>query len=266
MEQLDGQTTIDHLLAPAQPAAPQPVQADPGQAAAPVAQGQEPPVQTPAPDPAQPAPPAATPDVRSPQTVPLPELLEQRHARQLAERENQLLRQQLQQFYEAQQRANQPQPQPIDPVSQPEAAYAALQQELARRDQMMEQMALHQRANTSEMIARSQHGDQIVDQAIDSAVKSGLNQHFMRQPDPYKALITWHKSQQIAQEIGNDPNAYRARIEAEVRAKILAEMKAGTPPPRNLPPSLASATKANSAPEIVQEASDFFKGMMNRKG
>lgn len=266
MEQLNEQTTIDHLLAPTQPVAPQPVQADPGQVAAQVAQGQEPAVQPPAPlDPAQLAP-AATPDVKPTPTVPLPELLETRHRAQLAEREAQLLRQQLQQFYEAQQRQQQPPPQPIDPVSQPEAAFALLQQQQATIAQQMQEMALHQRANTSEMLARSKHGDQVVDQAIDSAVKAGLNQHFLRQPDPYRALIDWHSSQRIAQEIGNDPNAYKQKIAAEVRAQILAEMRAGTPPPRNLPPSLASATKANTAPEIVQDAGDFFKGMMNRKG
>lgn len=174
---------------------------------------------------------------------------------------------QLHQLYEAQLRAQQPQPQPIDPNLDPGAAIHHLEQRLAQRDQQLQEMALHQRANTSEMLARGKHGDEVVDQAIESAIKSGLNQHFMRQPDPYRALIDWNNSQRIAQEIGNDPNAYKAKIAAEVRAQILHEMRTGTPPPRNLPPSLASATKANTAPEIVQEASDFFRQtMMNRKG
>lgn len=206
------------------------------------------------------------PEARPTPTVPLPELMEERRARQEAQRQAQYVQAQLHELLLAQQRAQQPQQQPIDPNLDPGAAIHALQRELAMRDQRASEDALNMRANTSEMLARREVGDQVVDQAIESAVKSGLNQHFMKQSDPYRALITWHNSQRIAQEIGNDPNAYKARIEAEVRAKVLAEMRAGTPPPRNLPPSLATATQAAITPQGQQDAGEFFKQMMNRKG
>lgn len=266
MEQpTDGQTAFAEIMG-APPAAP-PAPADPGQTAQPVVQPQVEAAQTPAVDPAAalaPAPQALEP--KATPTVPLPELMEERRARQEAQRQAAYVQGQLQQLLDAQRAAQQPAQPPIDPNLDPGAAFHALQQQLAQRDAALQEMAVHQRANTSEMLARSKHGDQVVDTAVEAALKSGLNRHFMAQPDPYRALIDWHNSQRVAQEIGNDPNAYRAKIEAEVRAKILAEMRAGTPPPRNLPPSLATATQAASAPQVVQEAGDFFKSMMNRKG
>ncbi len=178
----------------------------------------------------------------------------------MAEREAQHAREQLAQYQralEAQYRASQPQPQPIDPVAEPERFAAAVQHELARKDQQMQEMAIHQRANTSEMLARQKHGDQAVDQAIQAAIKTGLNRNFMQQSDPYRALMDWNNTQNVATQVGPDLNAYREKV----RQEIIAEMRAGRPAPQNLPPSLSTAANAATAVAPMQESKDFFNSL-----
>jgi hypothetical protein len=190
----------------------------------------------------------------------------------MAEREAQYAREQLAQYQralEAHQRAMQPQPQPIDPIAEPERAWAALQERNAALERQMQEQAVHQRANMSEMLARREHGPEKVDAAVQAAINAGLNRYFMQQPDPYSALMTWHNSQAIAQTVGTDLNAWKARHEAEVLAKYGikpgALPVATAPPaaaPQNLPPSLAGATRANLASPVEPSPSDFFNQMM----
>ena len=238
---------------------------------------------TPAPEPApqpavvdpvqaQPLAPAPQPQPAPTPTVPLPELLEQRHRAQMAEREAQYAREQLAQYQralEAQQRAMQPQPQPIDPVADPEGFARVVLERNAALERQMQEQAVHQRANMSEMLARREHGPEKVDAAVQAAINAGLNRNFMQQPDPYAALMTWHNSQAIAQTVGTDLNAWKARHEAEVLAKYGikpgALPVATAPPaaaPQNLPPSLAGATRANLASPVEPSPSDFFNQMM----
>ena len=246
-------TTIDHLFAPeSQPTPPD----QPSFQAPPVNTGQEP--QSPVVIP--PAPQLATqPDQpveqprEAPRTVPLSELIETRRRAQAAEQQSAQLMEALQRLSQPQQ----PQPQPIDPISDPEGAYHALRQE-------MQQSLLTMHLDSSERQARVEYGHDVVDQALEAVTAAGYNQAFINRPDPYGELVTWYQGQRARQEIG-DPAAYRAKLEAEVRAKVLAEMKAGATVPPNLPPSLSSATRANSAPDIVPEAGDFFKSMFARR-
>lgn len=247
-----GPTTINDLFAPATPT-PAPPAAPPE---APPAQTQPQPVVTAPPNPAAAeTPPVATPPAQPEpppvRQVPLSELLEERKRRQAAEEHAR----NYQQFFEAQRQSQQPQPQPIDPVVEPERAYAAMQAQ-------MHNMAVNTRANTSEMIIRGQFGDAAVDKAVQAAHAANMGEYFMSRPHPYGELMNWHKSQEMAREVGNDPAAYRQKIETEVRAKVLAELKAGANPPRNLPPSLSSATNAGSSHEVVPDGKDFFHQMM----
>lgn len=208
----------------------------------------------------QPAPEPAPPPARQ---VPLPELMEERHKRQMAEREREAARRELaivQQFMEGQRR--QPAPPPIDPVADPEGAYHALLQQQQMLASQQQEQALHQRANMSEMLARRDHGSEQVDAAVQAAIQAGLNRNFMAQPDPYAALLQWHKANQVASEVGTDLAAYKAKIAEEVRAQIIAEARAaGRPVPQNLPPSLSTATRAAVPVQQVQDAGDFFKSM-----
>jgi hypothetical protein len=46
-------------------------------------------------------------------------------------------------------------------------------------------------------------------------------------PNRYAEAVRWHERQVARAEIGDDPSAYKARLEAELRDKILAELGGG---------------------------------------
>lgn len=70
-------------------------------------------------------------------------------------------------------------------------------------------------------------------------------QRVVNSPNRYAAAAEWHKRQQAQAEIGNDPVAFRAKVEAEIRAKLEAEMNGGNgqarPAPGVTPSNLAGA-------------------------
>ena len=44
-------------------------------------------------------------------------------------------------------------------------------------------------------------------------------------PNRYAEAVRWHQRQVASAEIGDDPSAFKARVEAELREKILAELR-----------------------------------------
>jgi hypothetical protein len=199
---------------------------------------------------AQPAPPVSEQDAaRIDHRVPLSELLTEREKRKQDARlreeaiaEARQYKQQLQNMERRFQAQQQPAPTPPDPYLDPEGAFRFQQEQISWQNQ---QTIL----NTSEMLARSKHGDQVVDQALEAAKQSGAAQHFVNKPDPYRALVEWYSRAKAMQEIGPDPTAYRTKLEAEIRAKVLEEMKGGAPAAQQprFPGSLADATQTGQS-------------------
>ena len=52
-------------------------------------------------------------------------------------------------------------------------------------------------------------------------------QKVVSSPNRYAAAVQWHKRQQAQAEIGDDPAAYKAKLEAEIRERVLAEINGG---------------------------------------
>ncbi|MBA2690064.1 MAG: hypothetical protein H0U63_04610 [Burkholderiales bacterium] len=52
-------------------------------------------------------------------------------------------------------------------------------------------------------------------------------QKVVSSPNRYAAAVQWHKRQLAQAEIGDDPAAYRTKLEAEIREKVLAEVHGG---------------------------------------
>jgi hypothetical protein len=261
----DQDTSIQHLFNEPEPApAYEPANSEPN--------GHQPPPPEPndpystVEEPAQQAPVAngqqqAEPPQQSHQ-VPLAELVETRRRAQAAEEAHRESMRRIEQLEDTMRRLSQPQqpqaPQ-IDPYVDPEAFVGHI-------TGLIEQKFHHQALTASEQNARKQHGDALVEEAAHAAHRQGLDGYFAARPSPHEEVIAWYKSQKIASEIGTDPDAYRQKIEAEARARVLAELKQGTPPPSNLTPPLSSATRANAAPGHVESDKDFFNSMMNRRG
>jgi hypothetical protein len=90
----------------------------------------------------------------------------------------------------------------------------------------------------AQLIAGIKYGDDKVataEQAFIDAMNSGKldqaeYQKVVSSPNRYAAAVQWHQRQVVQAEIGSDPVAYRAKLEAELREKILAEMNEGGQP------------------------------------
>lgn len=219
-------------------------------------------------------PPVNQPEPGRERMVPLPELLDTRHrlqserarAEELA-RHNEQLVEALQRIAVQQQQPPQPPPPPIDPNVDPAGALAQMQQAMRQEVEQIRRetqfTTLNQHLNNSEREARRDFGHQTVDAALNAAMQSGMADHFRNQADPYSAMVEWHQAQELARAIGPDPRRFVDRIRMEERQRLIAEMRNGAPPPSNIPPSLAGATRsADGAPIAVQGSKDFFENML----
>ena len=87
----------------------------------------------------------------------------------------------------------------------------------------------------AQLIAGIKYGDDKVaeaEKAFISAVQSRKldpadYQKVVGSPNRYAAAVQWHQRQLAQAEIGDDPAAYRAKLEAEIREKVLAEVNGG---------------------------------------
>jgi hypothetical protein len=87
----------------------------------------------------------------------------------------------------------------------------------------------------AQMLAGMKYGDdkvQEAEQAFITALKGGEvhpseAERIASSPNRYAAAVQWHQQRQTQAEIGNDPVAYKAKLEAEIREKVLAEINGG---------------------------------------
>jgi hypothetical protein len=201
---------------------------------------------------AQPAPasaPPAEPEEKQ-HVAPLTALLDEREKRQAAERELQELRNWRQQ-QEAQARAAQIRA--PDPRQDPDGA-------LEFERQHFQKQLYNTRLSTSRFLAEQQFGADTVAEAFAFFDKNpALSHQFVDHPSPFHAAVEFYKRQKVAEEVGADPDAYRARLETEIREKIMAEMQSAQPaqPKPRLPGSLAAAPAAGGAGEPAARGSAF---------
>lgn len=106
-----------------------------------------------------------------------------------------------------------------DMFEQPEAYQQAMQRMLAEREANIV-------AEMSERFARTQHGDDVVDAAFEAAQAAGVVDQFRGRRDAWGDLVKWHKSQKVISEIGDDPDAWRARERERIRQELQAELTA----------------------------------------
>lgn len=87
----------------------------------------------------------------------------------------------------------------------------------------------------AQIVAGLKYGDdkvQEAEQAFVADMKSGKldpadYQRVVNSPNRYAAAAEWHKRQTAKAEIGDDPAAFKTRLEAEIREKLLAEFNGG---------------------------------------
>lgn len=148
-------------------------------------------------------------------TVPLAALQSERAENKSLKARIPELERKIEQLMDVVQRAAAPKPQPIDPITDPDKFTAAVQAQIAA-------VAAHTEAEISERFARTAHGNEVVDTAFEAAKAAGVLDQFKGRRDAWGDLVKWHKSQIVAREIGDDPEAYKARL----RQQVLEELRA----------------------------------------
>lgn len=117
--------------------------------------------------------------------------------------------------------------------------------------QQIQVMQANMAAELSEAKARARYGDADVDAAFAAAEKAGEIENFVGKPDAWGQLVKWHKRETVLSEVGDDPDAYRQRIRAEVEAELKAKAVAANVAGAGKAPSLAKSPNlgSRSAPE-----------------
>ena len=191
------------------------------------------------------APPAAS-DEKTHGNVPLAALLDEREKRQKLEREAEELRRWRQQ-YEAQQT----QQQRPDFFDNPEAALSQVQQQFQAQ-------LVGEKLKQSRFLAEREYGAELVQEAYAYFDANPAQSHaLLGEPSPFHAAVEHYRKAKLADEIGNDPEAYKARLRAELEAEIAqkAPQKPAAPPR-----SLASAPGAGGETMTPGSAFDQLFG------
>lgn len=122
--------------------------------------------------------------------------------------------------------------------------------------------------------AEKEYGKEVVDKAFadlkaleqrDPSVLQAIVNQLQKSDQPYMALVDWHKRAMIMSEVGNDPIAYREKLEAELRAKLQGEISPQAqvqPAPGVMPSNFATArnvgTRAGPAWSGPDSIADIF--------
>lgn len=106
--------------------------------------------------------------------------------------------------------------------------------------QAAEQRMLSRELDRSERRARKSHGDEIVDEALQEALRIGKNRELMQEDDPYQALIDWYQDVKAVR----NPQSLKEQLRAELMAELGMSNAPAQPPKAAVPKSLASRTSA----------------------
>lgn len=209
--------------------------------------------------------------------VPLAELQSERKKRQeleaLVAQQQQLYAQQMQALQRVPQQQPQ-QPQEVPDIFDDPDAYLNQTVLTPLQQQMMQQQHHFENArlDMSEDRARERFGDDVVDKATQAAQQMGILGSFAQGRHPYGDLVSWYQQANTLQEVGGDLEAYNQRLEQQIRAKVLEELKSGQTgqqPTQRFPTSLADQTAAGgtSGPAMTQQGllDDMFRPDRDRK-
>jgi hypothetical protein len=186
------------------------------------------------------APPAAVVDDPV-KNIPISALLDERDKRQQAAREAEELRREV-----AELKAKLNPPEKPDFYTDPEAALQNVQK-------AAQAIAVNTKLETSKFLAERDHGAETVAAAFEFFnANPHLSGPLLASPSPFHEAVKVYQKHKAMEDIGDDPSAYRARIEQEIRERLLAEMQTAQTAPKAPPPSMAAipASGGGKAPPV----------------
>ncbi len=145
-------------------------------------------------------------------------------------------------------------PQPIDPAQDPQGFVSRVQE-----------VVLNERLNTSELLARQAHGAETVDKAIEefkaaAQADPSLFPKLYGSPHPYDWMMKQVEKLRVQREIGDDPGAYRAKLEADIRAKVQAEFAGQQQPAPRVSPAAGLAPSLANVRSAAPRSAPAFSG------
>lgn len=147
-----------------------------------------------------------------------------------------------------------------NPIEDPQGYHQFIQRDMFNRSlNMSEAMLRQQVGNDEDVNAKVAKFKEMV------AVNPSLRGELERQAHPYKFVYDTAKRSMALEEIG-DPDAYRTKLETELRAKIEAELAGTVQQPAaariNLPQSLGTARSAGSRNAPVMNVPENFEDIL----
>lgn len=117
-------------------------------------------------------------------------------------------------------------PQQQEPAKAPDMFEQPEQYQQFMSDQL-QQVQNSTKLEMSRFMAEREFGKEAVEEVVEYFNDHPNESHqFLHKPSPFHAAKEFVDAQKTAKEIGNDPAAYRAKLEQEVRQQIEAEMAA----------------------------------------
>lgn len=181
-----------------------------------------------------------TPEPETDNRIPVTALLDEREKRQDAQRRFEEADRARREMEAELKRLQQPKQEAPDWYEDPQAA-AKFQ------TQNIEQQFQSRLLQMSKFQAERDFGAEVVTEAVRFFDKHPeASQQFKAHPSPFHAAVEFYQRQKVAEEIGTDPDAYKARLREEMRAELEAELTANgktvqPTKPKSPPPSVASA-------------------------
>lgn len=183
-------------------------------------------------------PPAPEPDRQ--REIPVTALLDEREKRQEAQRKAEEYDRQLREMRAEMQRLKEPKQEAPDWFENP--------QEAAKfHNTQVEQQFQARMLQQSKFLAEREFGSETVTEAVQYFDRyPAASQQFKDHPSPFHAAVEFYQRQKVAQEIGSDPESYKAKLREELRKELEAEMtQTGaalqSSKPKAPPPSAARA-------------------------
>lgn len=102
-----------------------------------------------------------------------------------------------------------------------------------------EKRMLSRELDRSERRARKAHGDELIDEALQEAMRIGKSE-LLNEDDPYQALVDWYQDVKAVK----DPKSLKEQLRAELMAELGMSNAPAQPPKAAVPKSLASRTSA----------------------
>ena len=147
------------------------------------------------------------------------------------------------QLQELRQAQPQQKPQYVDPLDDIQGFNQSL-------DSRINEVAFKTTLTISERFARQEHGDEVL-AATNAWLMDPVNEQALQQAkqsdDPWGEGVKAYKRSQAMAEIGEDPQAYRERVKAEIREQLEAEMSAQAQPSAPAQPRPSNFSAARNA-------------------